>query len=404
MTSTTAPDTVRPISSSPKSEAVARVNVSKERVVSVDILRGLVMILMALDHTRDFFSRLRFQPEDMARSTPILFLTRWVTHFCAPSFFFLAGVGASLAMRNGRSRRDVSRFLLTRGLFLVVLEPTVLQIGWNFSFGPPFILLVIWSLGWSMVALSGLIYLPHKVIAAVSVLMIFGHNLLDGITADSLGGFAPIWHLLHVPGVVTNDVIVGYPLIPWMGVMSLGFVVGDVFKWAPDARRKFLIRTGGTAIILFMVLRYFNLYGNPFPWTAQRSAAMTVASFLNLLKYPPSLMYLLMTLGPAFMALALFENARGTIARVVSVYGKVPMFYYAIHIFLIHTLAALFALVQGGHAGFLGLDVESFPAWYGTSLPGVYLAWLTVVALLYVPCRWYAGLKSRRNDFWLRYI
>jgi uncharacterized membrane protein len=404
MTSTATADANRPLEFSPERKAAARTAVSKERVVSVDVLRGVVMILMALDHTRDFFSNLRFQPENLAKSTPLLFLTRWVTHFCAPLFFFLAGVGASLAMKNGRSRSDVSRFLLTRGLFLVILEPTLLQIEWNFAFGPPFILLVIWALGWSMVVLSAMIYLPHKVIAAISLLIIFGHNLLDTVTPESLGQLAPVWHVLHVPGVVMSNVIVGYPLIPWVGVMSLGFVIGDVFRWDVASRRKFLIRAGASAIMLFLVLRYFNAYGNPFPWSSERNAAMTVASFFNVLKYPPSLMYLLMTLGPGLIALALLENARGQISRIVSVYGKVPMFYYMVHIFLIHSLAALFAIVQGGHAGFLSLDVGSFPAWYGTSLPGVYLAWVTVVAILYVPCRWYAGLKARRNDFWLRYI
>jgi uncharacterized membrane protein len=378
--------------------------ISKKRVVSVDVLRGLVMILMALDHTRDYFSNLRFQPEDLTRATPALFMTRWVTHFCAPSFFLLAGVSAYLAMSAGRSRSEMSKFLLTRGLWLVVLELTVSTFGWNFKFGFPVILLVIWALGWSMVVLAGLIFLPRKVIAALALLAIFGHNLVDGVRPESLGVLAPLWHVLHVPGLVTPQIIVAYPLIPWVAVMALGFVLGQVFDWDAGRRRKFLIRAGLAAIAGFIVLRYFNVYGNPFPWSPQRTVALTVASFLNLLKYPPSLLYLLMTLGPALIALALFENARGPVARVVSVYGRVPLFYYLLHLYVIHILAAIFALWQGGSAGFLSLDVQSFPAWYGTSLPGVYLAWVVVVAIMYVPCVWFAGLKARRKDRWLSYL
>jgi uncharacterized membrane protein len=377
----------------------------RQRVLSVDLLRGIVMILMALDHTRDYLTNLRFQPENLARSTPALFLTRWVTHFCAPSFFLLAGVGASLALSAGRTRRQLSWFLLTRGLWLVLLEMTALQFAWNFAISFPLFLLVIWALGWSMVLLSGLIFLPRWAIAAFAILMIAGHNLLDGITADSLGSLGPLWIFLHQPGVVGGKAFLGYPLIPWCGVMALGFSLGAVFDWEPSARRKFLIRAGIGMVAAFIVLRYFNVYGNPVPWTPQRSAAMTIASFLNLLKYPPSLLYLLMTLGPAFIALAIFENARGAIARVVSIYGRVPMFYYIVHIFVIHTIAYTFAVLQGGRGDFINLDTGSFPKWYGTSLPGVYLAWAIVVLIMYWPCRWYADLKSRRRDLkFLSYI
>ena len=377
-----------------------------QRVTSVDLVRGIVMILMALDHTRDYFSNLRFQPEDLSKATPFLFFTRWITHFCAPAFFLLAGVGVSLAMSRGKSTRELSWFLVTRGLWLVVLELTITHFGWQFSMDFPQFLLVLWALGWSMVILAGLVYLPKKVILAISLLAIIGHNLLDGINPESLGGFAPVWHLLHVPGLVIQDpfVFVGYPLIPWFAVMSLGFVLGDVFKWEPERRRKFLIRAGIAATAAFIALRSINGYGDPRPWSGQRSVALTIASFGNASKYPPSLIYLLMTLGPVLIALALMERARGAASRAISVYGQVPMFYYILHLFLIHTLAYGFALWQGGDGSFLSLDVQSFPAWYGTNLAGVYLAWLVVVALLYVPCRWYAALKARRKDWWLGYI
>lgn len=379
---------------------------ARQRVTSVDLVRGIVMILMALDHTRDYFSNLRFQPEDLSKATPFLFATRWITHFCAPTFFLLAGVGAALAVSGGKSTKEVSKFLLTRGLWLVFLEVTVSALGWNFKLGFPLILLVIWALGLSMVILSGLVFLPKKVIAAIALITIAGHNLLDSVGGASMSGGGPLWHILHRPGLVSPAplIIVGYPIIPWFAVMALGFALGDVFRWEPARRKRFLLQVGSISIIAFILIRLVNVYGNPVPWSAQRTAALAVASFLNPLKYPPSLDYLLMTLGPTLIALALLENARGPISRAASVYGRVPMFYYLGHIYVIHILAAIFAMWQGGEAGFLSLDTASFPKWYGTTLPGVYLAWALVVLIMYVPCRWFADLKSRRRDWWLGYI
>jgi uncharacterized membrane protein len=377
----------------------------KGRVFSVDLLRGVVMILMALDHTRDYFTNLRFPPEDLSRATPALFATRWITHFCAPSFFLLAGAGASLAVASGKSVKQISWFLFTRGLWLVLLEMTIMQVAWNFAIGFPLFLIVIWALGWSMVVLSGLVFLPRWAIAIIAIGMIAGHNLLDGITPASLGSLGPLWNFLHVPGFVFGKALIAYPLIPWCGVMALGYVLGAIFRWEAAARRGLLIQAGVAMVIGFVVLRYFNLYGNPTPWTPQKSAVLTVASFLNVLKYPPSLMFLLMTLGPALIALAFFEKVRGSFARVISVYGRVPMFYFIVHIFVIHILAYAFAMAQGGRGDFISLDTGSFPAWYGTGLPGVYLAWAVVILILYLPCRWYADLKSRRKDlWWLGYI
>ncbi|MEO8575385.1 MAG: heparan-alpha-glucosaminide N-acetyltransferase domain-containing protein [Gemmatimonadales bacterium] len=378
---------------------------TSKRVVSVDLLRGCVMILMALDHTRDFFSNLRIRPEDLSRSTPLLFLTRWVTHFCAPSFFFLAGVGASLMLSAGKSKKQVSWFLFTRGLWLAFLELTILHFFWNFKFSNPHFLLVLWALGMSMVILSAAIFLPRAVVAAIGLVMIAGHNLLDGVTPESLGAFAPFWHVLHVPGfAVTPTLLVAYPLIPWCGVMMTGFALGAVFDWEPERRKRFLLRAGVAATIGFVALRFLNGYGDPGHWSAQTNPLMTVASFFNLNKYPPSLLFLLMTLGPALIALRVFENARGKVVDFISVYGKVPMFYYVVHILVIHLLASAFALAQGGEAGFLGLDIGSFPKWYGTNLAGVYVAWIAVVLILYIPCRWFSNLKARRRDWWLGYL
>ena len=362
------------------------------------------MVIMALDHTRDFFSKLRFPPEDLSRSTPFLFFTRWITHFCAPSFFFLAGLGAALSLSRGKTKKSLSWFLFTRGLWLVFLELTVLAFAWNFNFDFPRILNVIWALGWSMVILSALVFLSEKVIAAIALIAIVGHNLLDKITPASFGSLAPLWNVLHVPGLASPDFIVAYPLIPWSAVMALGFALGRVYKWEPRERKRFLITAGSVAVVAFLVLRGFNLYGNPQPWSPQSTAAMTVAAFLNTLKYPPSLHFLLMTLGPALIALAFFERARGKAVDVISVYGKVPMFYFVLHIVVIHLLAYLFALVQGGEGSFLGIDLSKYPEWYGTTLPGVYLAWLIVVALLYIPCRWYARVKSTGRYPLLSYL
>ena len=364
------------------------------------------MIVMALDHTRDFFSKLRFQPEDLSKATPFLFFTRWITHFCAPTFFFLAGVGAGIAVSRGKSKKQISWFLLTRGLWLVVLELTVSHVGWDFSMNFPQFLIVIWALGMSMVILSALVFLPRKAILAISIATIVLHNLLDGINPESLGGFAPIWHILHAPGVVVQDplVFVAYPLIPWFAVMALGYVMADVFTWDVSRRRRFLLRAGISATVVFIALRAINFYGDPNPWVTQRSFGLTLSSFGNATKYPPSLIYLLMTLGPALIALALLENVRGAVAQVIMVYGRVPMFYYLLHLYVIHVLAYGFAVWQGGTGSFLGLDTDSFPKWYGTGLPGVYLAWAVIVVLLYWPCKWYAELKSRRTDWWLGYI
>jgi uncharacterized membrane protein len=365
------------------------------------------MILMALDHTRDFFSNLRFQPENLSKATPFLFFTRWITHFCAPTFFFLAGVGASLAMSRGKSKRQISRFLLTRGLWLVFLELTVLHWEWQFDMKFPMFFIVIWALGWSMVILSVLVYLPRKVIFAISLATIFLHNLLDGVNPESFGAIGgPLWHVLHVPGLVSMNplVIVAYPLIPWFAVMAMGFAIGDVFTWDAPRRQKALLYSGIAAVILFVVLRFTNIYGDANHWSHQRSFGLTLSSFGNATKYPPSLIYLLMTLGPMMIALALLENARGAVSRVISVYGRVPMFYYVLHLVLIHILAYGFAVWQGGDGSFLSLDTESFPKWYGTNLAGVYLAWVIVVTLLYWPCRWFARLKSRRTDWWLSYL
>jgi uncharacterized membrane protein len=366
------------------------------------------MVLMALDHVRDFVTNLRFQPENLARGSAALFATRWVTHFCAPTFFLLAGIGIGLAMQRGRTSAEMSRYLTVRGLWLLVLELVITPIGWRFSFQLlPAFALVLWALGWSMIVMALLVHLPRAIVATLALLMIGGHNLLDGVRPETLGAFAPLWYVLHVPGfVITGVLFVAYPLVPWIAVMALGYAIADVYRWDALRRRRFLISCGVVAVALFIVLRALNGYGNPEPWLPQRTQALTVASFLNVRKYPPSLLFLLMTLGPAFVALALMEGAYGRVTRWLAVYGRVPMFFYVVHIFVAHAIGVMLALLQGGELRRIPVvtDPASLPDWYGVSLPGVYVAWACVVLLMYYPCRAFGRLKERRNDWWLRYM
>ena len=380
----------------------------RRRVVSVDVVRGAVMVFMALDHVRDYVTNLRFQPENLERGTAALFATRWITHFCAPAFFLLAGVGIGIALQRGKTAGEMSRYLVTRGLWLLVLELVITPIGWQFGFTlMPAFALVLWALGWSMILMALLVHLPRKVVGALALVVIAGHNLLDGIRPADLGGMAPLWQVLHVPGFVIPGVLfVGYPLIPWVAVMALGFVIAGVFEMEYERRRRVLLVAGGAAIGLFLLLRFFNAYGNPAPWTTQRTPALTVAAFLNVLKYPPSLHFLLMTLGPVLVALALTERASGAVSRWLAVYGRVPLFFYVGHIFAAHAVAMALAFAQSGELRRVPIihNPEAIPAAYGVGLPGVYLAWAIVVALMYYPCRRFGQMKATRTDWWLSYL
>ena len=381
---------------------------SSRRIPSVDIVRGAVMVLMALDHVRDYVTNLRFQPEDLSRGSTLLFATRWVTHFCAPIFFLLAGVGVGVLRARGKRPAELSRYLFIRGLWLLFLELIVTPIGWQFGFTlVPAFALVLWALGWSMILMALVVHLPRRVIVAIALALIFGHNLLDGIRPDSLGAFAGVWHALHVPGfAIPNVLFVGYPIVPWIGVMALGYILADAYQWDAARRRQAFIWAGVGAVALFIALRAVNGYGNSGPWSEQRTLGLTVSSFLNVRKYPPSLQFLLMTLGPALIALALTERARGRIAEWLSVYGRVPLFFYVTHIFVAHVVAMILALVQSGEIRRIPVitDFALLPEWYGVSLPGVYAAWAIVVFVLYYPCRRVAQLKETRRDWWLRYI
>lgn len=396
-----------------------------DRIESIDRLRGLVMVIMALDHVRDFFSeRLLMDPTNLATTTTGIFLTRWVTHFCAPTFIFLAGTSAYLAGTRGKSKPALSWFLFTRGLWLAFFEVVINRMMWMFNFdlrhhGAG----VFWAIGWSMVALSVLVYLPTPLVALAGVLTVALHNTLDGLTADRVALPEWLWVILHSPGKAVvlagrggaEDFTfeTGYCLIPWAGVMAAGYGCGALFLRPRAERRRTLALLGAALTLAFVALRAANGYGDPRPWEPQPTALRTFLSFLNCTKYPASLLYLLMTLGPAILALAAFDtDTHGSfpdpVARPLVTFGRVPLFYYVLHILLIHGGAVLLDYVRFGWSPLAGsgpwFKPEAMPANYGVGLPAVYLIWAGVVLALYPPCRWFAGVKRRRRDAWLSYL
>jgi uncharacterized membrane protein len=387
---------------------------ARARIESVDLLRGVIMILMALDHTRDYFGA-PVNPTDVATTTVALFFTRWVTHFCAPVFFLLTGTGAFLALRR-RSIPGLSRFLFTRGLWLIFLELFVVRcLGWQFNFDYHLtVLTVLWALGWAMIVLSALVWLPASVVGIIGAAIIVLHNLFDSVQAASLGPFAPLWTALHAPGVLWTDgnhtLFAAYVLIPWVGVTAVGYSLGQVYRWEPERRRRLLGRMGVALIVAFIALRAANIYGDPSNWAHQRSGIFTTLSFINTTKYPPSLLYLLMTLGPALLFLRAVDDRLPRVLRPALVFGKVPMSYYVLHIVLIHLAAVAACLARYGSVHWMfespSLDrypITQPPGW-PAPLPVVWLVWVSVVVLLYPVCRWFAGVKRRRTDWWLSYL
>lgn len=380
------------------------------RVEAIDLLRGAVMILMALDHTRDFLGIRGVNPTDPAQTTIPLFYTRWFTHFCAPVFFFLMGTGAYLSLRT-KSKRQLSRFLFTRGLWLIFLELTIFRcLGLQFNFDYHVTVLnVLWALGWAMIVLSVLVHVPLAWIVAFGLVTIAGHDLLDSIQSSN-----PIWSILHCPGFLVNRaahaVLVSYPLIPWIGVTAAGYGLGRIYNWTSQRRKAFLLSVGLVSIALFLILRTLNVYGDPSRWSAQSSTGRTVLLFLNTNKYPPSLLFLLMTLGPALVFLWAFDARTPRLLRPALVFGRVPMFYFLLHIPLIHLIALAVCCARYGHIHWVfesptvaQIPFAAPPGW-GFSLPFVYLMWIGIVFLLYPVCRWFAGVKQRHRNAWLSYL
>ncbi len=381
---------------------------AKQRLASIDMLRGAVIVLMALDHVRDFFHDKAWimDPLDPAKTDLALYLTRWVTHFCAPTFILLAGMSAFLQGYNGKDAKALSWFLLTRGLWLVVLEVTLINFGWNFSFDG-IGLIVIWAIGVSMILMAGLVWLPGRAVLAIGVAIIAGHNLLDGIKAADFEAWAPLWNVIHEPGFVA-PVFIGYPVLPWLGVMAFGYGLAPVFQTEPARRARILTATGLAMVGLFAVLRGFNLYGNPGPWSDQPGVLRDGFALFNVAKYPPSLNYLLITLGPALLLLPHLEKAKGWFADVLLVYGRAPLAFYVLHIFLGHAIMLGVGLATGYPAqvfiGFMGNPQPLIESGWGHSLWVVYLVWAIVLVALYPVCRWWGDLKRRRRDWWLSYL
>lgn len=372
----------------------------KQRIQSIDILRGIVMMIMAIDHVRDFYSSSHFDPTDLSKTTIPLFLTRFITHYCAPVFVFLSGISAYLSLSRGKTKREQSLFLITRGLWLIVIDISVVNIGWSFEVGFHFtVLQVIWAIGWSMIVLAGLIYLKPLYVGLFGLVMIAIHNTLDGIHAADFTSGGWLWNVLHETGMLVlpdgRRIFTLYPLIPWVGVMAAGYWCGQLYKQDAAFRTRVLLRTGIGALLLFVILRFVNIYGDLHPREVYATGWQTVLSFINVTKYPPSLDYLLLTLGPACIFLSLIDSVQLRMAHPALVFGRVPFFYYLLHLYLARSMVYVVAWITG---------VKTEQEWTGFGLPGVYLIWLIVLVILYFPCRWYMGVKARRTDWWLSYL
>ena len=379
------------------------------RLPGIDRMRGLVIVLMALDHVRDFFNvdALYFDPTDLTRTYPALFLTRFVTHYCAPTFVLLAGVSAFLHGRKLNDRGALARFLLTRGVWLILLDAIVVSPVWALELGR-FHLATLWAIGCSMIALAGLVFLPLRAVLLIGVLILVSHNLLDPLHAAQFGAWAPLWSMLHEPGALPFGLPggVSYPVLPWIGIMALGYGLGPVFLEPASTRARQLTLLGLASIALFLLLRGTNFYGDPHPWSQQRDSMMTALSVLNVSKYPPSLLYALVTLGPALLLLPAMERFGGFAGEVLATFGRVPLFIYLLHLYAAHAAAVALFLTEGFDYNQLrGFGAQAAPpAGLGLSLPATYAAWILIMAALYPACRWFANVKRRRHDWWLSYL
>jgi len=384
---------------------------SAGRITSIDLMRGIVMIVMVIDHVHHFYGWAAYDPTDLGNATPAQFLTRWITHFCAPAFMFLAGTSAWLYARNsGSTRGQLQRFLLGRGLFLVFLELTWVSFSWRFDFHG-LVLQAIWALGWSMVLLSGMLYLPTRAVAALALLLVFGHDLLDHLRFEDFATNGQVWGWLwavvhqYYVGTLSSgySIVLVYPLVPWVGVMALGYCFGELLQQAPQLRHRAMAALGLACIGLFVVLRLNNLYGEPQLWQANpRGALYTALAVLNVTKYPPSLLYLLMTLGPVLLLLPLLESWHGVWAQRIMVFGRVPLFFYLVHLPLLHFSSRIAGKVFGGVHPQIGW---SLPTGYDLSLLRVYLMWAMTIVITYPLCRWYMDYKSSHRDrWWLSYL
>lgn len=393
-------------------------NSTHYRIESIDLLRGVVMVLMALDHARMYFGMGYWfsDPTNLSTTTPLLFFTRWITHFCAPAFVFLAGTSAFLSGARKKSRKEVSWFLFTRGAWLLFVELIIVNFAWTFDITLSFhILQVIWALGMSMLCLSALVFLPNQLVFMIGIILVAGHHLLDSISMDGTTVTHLIWYALHQEKLIVLDshslIYLHYPLIPWIGLMALGYIFGMLYQeeFGAERRRRCLWWMGIGAVSLFVLLRAFNLYGDSSHWSPQHSFVFSILSFLNTTKYPPSLLYILMTIGPSLIFLSLTENIRNKSVSFFVTFGRVPFFFYVIHIYVIHLLAIVGIIYAGRSWSDCILTGKSFVAEslsnYGFDLYVVYLIWILVTALMFPLSKWYNEYKTtNRGKWWLRYL
>ena len=375
-----------------------------QRLISIDLVRGIVMVLMVLDHARDFFSDVSVRPTDLENTNVILFFTRWITHYCAPGFVFLAGTAIYLAAQR-RTSRERTKFLFTRGLFLVCLELTIVKFGWA---PEPFyrflILQVIWAIGWSMVAMAALTFLRSRWVGGIGALALLLAPLWESAQEGHAGASEVALTMLTGTGVYHpaegHSVIVGYAILPWLAVMMIGYGYGECARLPRDRFRRISLVTGVVLTLSFVVLRALNSYGDPAPWATQTDRVFTLLSFLNLTKYPPSLLFLLMTLGPILIALGLLTRAPVTRApfRWLLVFGRVPLFYYVAHLWLLRFVSIGCAYWVWGDTF---VEHDGNPEW---PLAITYVVWALAVLILYRPARWFESLKRRRSDWWLSYL
>jgi uncharacterized membrane protein len=396
---------------------VAPPALKRRRIESIDVLRGTVMIIMAIDHVRDYFhaDAFVFDPTDLSKTSVFLFFTRFITHYCAPVFVFLAGVSAYLSGTR-KTKRALANFLLTRGLWLVLVELVIMEFGRTFN--PSFHyfnLQVIWAIGVSMIALSGLIFLRRRYMLMIGLMLVAGHNLLDHVHVAGNGAGAFIWALLHEKSDFyygSLHIFVHYPLLPWIGIMTLGYCIGPLFgnSFRPETRKEILLLLGSFVTAAFFLLRLSDTYGDLAPWSPQKNLLYTLMSILNVTKYPPSLLYTMVTLGPAMIFLALAEKPLKKFSRKLAVFGRVPMFYYIVHIYLIHALAMIAAVLSGHAFSDMILSTKLVRSTqlkgYGFSLPVVYLVWFALILMLYPMCKWFDRYKQRHLQAkpWLSYL
>lgn len=387
---------------------------ARKRILSIDILRGIIMLIMAIDHVRDFLheSAMQADPLNLETTTAPLFFTRWITHFCAPIFLFLSGVSAYISGQR-KTKAELSRFLISRGIWLVLVELIVITLAITYDpFYRIFVLQVIWAIGWSMILLGLLVRASYWAVLITGVVLLLGHNITDFYPQLRESRWMEL--LLTTSGAVWEIspgrfVFAAYAILPWTGIMFLGYALGRLYNSsvAETARRQWLLYAGAASLLLFVVLRWAGIYGDPSAWTQQSSAWLSFLSFIKVTKYPVSLQYSLMTLGVALLALALLERARGRFANILMVYGRVPFFYYVLHFFLIHAITVACFYAEGRGSSEI-LDPNSpflfRPVNFGYNLAVVYLVWLAVIVLLYKPCKWFMELKQRRKEWWLSYV